>query len=285
MLRLLLLPMLLACACTAAARDATGTREDVRNTIEASLLVTGTIDIGTDGVAVEHRLDQPEKLPELVRDLVARTVREMRFEPVLIDNKPVKVRARMGMRVVARQLQDGGYQLRVAATSFGDAGEDKAERVVRDKLQPPEYPAAASMRGIRGTVYLVLKIDRQGAVQDLAVEQVNLTIVRNERQMQRAREWLASASLDAARHWTFRIPTRGEAVDDPFWEIRIPIDFKSWDHKDVAYGQWEAYVPGPRMRPSWIDPDEAPQDPDAMIAGSLYQAGKGPRLQRPVDQG
>ena len=277
-LRVVLLLALLASVFTA---DAAGTKAEVRETIENSMLVTGTIDIGIDGAAIGHRLDEPEKVPEVVRDLVVKAATQMRFEPVLLDGKPVKARAKMGVRVVARKLENGNYQLRIASTSFGEQGGDDAESVTKEKMRPPEYPANAYLRNVSGTVYLVLKIGRQGTVEDLAVEQVNLTVLGNERQMEQSRKWLAEASVDAARKWTFKIPTRGESVDAPFWSVCVPVEFMLRNQKKPADGQFEAYIPGPRSRPAWIDADEAMQNPDAMIAGGLYQVGKGPRLLTP----
>jgi hypothetical protein len=275
------LVLLLALMTGTFAADAAGTKADVRKTIENSMLVTGTIDIGIDGAAIGHRLDQPEKLPAFVRDLVTKAATEMRFEPVLLGGKPVKARAKMGVRVVARKLENGNYQLRIASTSFGEQGGDDAESVTKEKMRPPEYPMVAAMRNVGGTVYLVLKIGRQGAVEDLAVEQVNLTVLGNERQMEQSRKWLAEASVDAARKWKFRFPTRGESADDSFWSLRVPVAFLLRKQKEPAYGQWDAYIPGPHASPAWIDADEARQNPDAMIAGDLYQIGRGPKLVTP----
>ena len=40
------------------------------------------------------------------------------------------------------------------------------------QMRPPSYPPQAAKAGIRGTVYLVLRIDREGTVDDVFVELV-----------------------------------------------------------------------------------------------------------------
>ena len=47
--------LLLALLASVFAADAAGTKADVRETVENSMLVTGTIDIGIDGAAIGHQ--------------------------------------------------------------------------------------------------------------------------------------------------------------------------------------------------------------------------------------
>lgn len=288
-LRLVLLLMLLAGAFAADAAS----RADIRKSIERSVLVTGTIDIGTDGTVIGHRVDQPEKLPEFVRDLVARAVPGFRFEPVRVDGRVVKARAKMGIRVIAKQLDDGNYRLRIGSASFGEEGGVQGETVTAvGQKTPPRYPEAAYMSGVQGTVYLVLKIDRQGTVVEAIDEQVNLTILGNESQMKNGRMLLARAAIAAAKKWRYDAPTRGPLADEEFWSVRVPIDFKLCDGPlrecqmaAKPYGRWEAYIPGPKNHIPWITDEQNRQNPDAMIAGDARPVGSGPRLLTPVNEG
>ena len=63
---------------------ATGPR-GVRETAEASMLVTGTVDIEPDGRVSGYRLDRVDELPPAVVDLVTKAAGAWRFEPVLVD--------------------------------------------------------------------------------------------------------------------------------------------------------------------------------------------------------
>jgi len=280
------LVMLLALLAGAFVAHAGGLRSDVRKTAEKSMLVTGTIDIGTDGVPFGHRLDQPEQLPDFVRKFVSEAVTFMRFVPVQVDGKVVNARAKMGVLVVARQLDNGNYQLRVGSASFGDDGPED-QRVIKSMLTPPSYPTAAFTSNISGTTYVVVKIGRQGTVEDVAVEQTNLTSLGNELQMQRGRRLLERAVIAAAREWQFKIPTQGETADDPFWSVRVPVDFEieRGPARENDYGIWHTYIPGPKQHVPWISEEENRQSPEALVAGGVYQVGRGPRLIKPLGEG
>lgn len=287
----------LACALSACALAAhaggSGSRADVRKTAVSTMLVTGSVDIATDGTVSAHRLDQPEKLPEVVRELVDRVVPQWQFEPVEIDGRVVKARAKMGVRVTATYLDGENYRLRVTNASFGEEAETGG-KVVKSgiDLTPPVYPMAAAESNISGSVYLILKIGRGGRVEDVVAEQTNLTVLGNERQMRISRNILEKASIAAARKWTFDTSVLGLA-DAPFWSVRVPIAFQLYDGSKkssdddlkTAYGTWEAYIPGPKNPVPWLDAEQNRQSPDALIAGTAYPVGRGPKLLTPLDQG
>src|SRR5690606_37388169 len=105
--------------------------------------------------------------------------------------------------------------------------------------------------GVHGVVYVVVRVDRSGRVQDAVAELVNLRILGSEREMEQARELLAKSALVAARKWTFKPPTRGEWADQERWSARVPVDYRFADDGKPRYGQWESYVPGPRNPIPW----------------------------------
>lgn len=136
-----------------------------------------------------------------------------------------------------------------------------------------------------GTVYLVLRIGRSGRVEEVLAEQVNLGVVaRSEAEMARWRDMFVEASVPTAKRWKFAPPTTGPHVNDPFWSVRVPIAYLLPGQKRPEYGQWEAYVPGPRQRIPWDAPSEDnASGPDALAAGGVYQVGAGRRLLTPLD--
>src|SRR3546814_18244704 len=87
---------------------------------------------------------------------------------------------------------------------------------------------------------------RQGTVEDMAVEQVNLTAYASNWKMQRIRLGLAEAAVESARKWTFHTPSTGELAEDEFWSARVPVDFSYRGDKKVANGEGDAYLPGDR---------------------------------------
>jgi TonB family protein len=253
----------------------------VRKQVEMSMLVTGTIDIGPDGGVRAHVLDGREALPPVVATLIDGALPQWRFEPQQIDGKPIIARTKMSLRIVAKRQVDDSYIVGIRGYSFGESGGVPGETVTSDHLPPPAYPEVAYRSGIKGTVYLLLRIGRDGKVEEAVAEQVNLTVVGDERQMRLGRDALSRAALNKAKSWLFNPPTKGKAADAPVWSVRVPVSFRYTDEKLAANGEWEAYVPGPHTKPWWVDDDSALGSPDAMVAGGVYQVGNGPRLLTP----
>jgi hypothetical protein len=135
----------------------------------------------------------------------------------------------------------------------------------------------------------LLRIGRQGQVEDIGVEQVNLDTYGREGQMHRFRTMLGNAALESAKKWTFNPPSTGRHVNDPFWDMRAPIAFIV-DQTGVpipdTYGQWEAYMPGPRESIPWVknnsgfssSPDAIPNNGNISQVNQLLQLM--PRLWR-----
>lgn len=263
--------------------------KDVRKQIEASMLVTGSVTIEPDGSVGKLEIDQREKLPQAVAGLVDKAAATWKFEPILVDGVARRGKARMSLRVVANKLPDGDYQVTLTGGYFGDDAitpeerQQRADSVRGVKLRAPMFPEDAARMGARGTVYLIVKVERDGTVGDVIAEQVNLEIVGDERQMQQMRNLLSKAALIAAKKWKFQPPSEGGSVDAPFWLVRVPVDYKFATDRTVGYGEWQVYVPGPRATAPWMQSEqEGMGAPDAMIAGGVYEVGKGRRLLTPL---
>ena len=259
----------------------------VRKTIESSMLLTGTIVVGPDGQVTEYAIDQPEKVAKGVLDFVGNNVLHWKFEPTLLDGKPVSVRNKMSVRVVANKQDNGDFSIRIGGVNFLPVKVEEGLHVASAKMTPPRYPMGAARAGATGTVYVVLKVGRDGAVQDVVAEQVNLEFVANENIMEQARKIFADASINAAKQWKFAPPVKGEYVDDAYWTVRVPIDYSMHGTKTYRYGEWKSYVPGPQQRVPWRELRDFPRfSPDTMVAGSVvYQAGTGLRLLTPLQGG
>jgi hypothetical protein len=249
------------------------TRADVRKQIETSLVAEGTIDITADGLVLDHALKRPDELPKSVVEMIARTVRQWRFEPVVLNPGTTRARAPMSIRLVAKKLDDGRFSVELRGAQFGTHA--PAESVKSVKLTPPQYPEDAVYAGVGGTVYVVLRVGRDGRVEDLVAEQVNLRAIARERDMEDWRKTLARAALAAARKWTFDPPKQGDDVDAEYWVVRVPVDFVAPGQSAPAEHEWHAYVPGPRAVIPWAA-DSSPAD--ALAAGSVQPIGRGLRL-------
>lgn len=259
----------------------------VRKTIESSMLLTGTIVVGPEGQVAEYAIDQPEKIAKGVLDFVNGNVGQWNFEPTLLDGRPVSVRNKMNIRVIAQKQENGDFVIRLGGASFLPFKLEEGMQVSSAKMTPPRYPIGAARAGATGTVYLIVKVGRDGNVHEVFAEQVNLEFVATENIMEQAREIFTKASLQAAKQWKFAPPVKGEEVDAPYWIVRVPVDYSMGPLKARKYGEWESYVPGPRQRAPWENLRDLPGfSPDTMVAGGgVYQVGKGLRLLTPLQGG
>lgn len=277
-LRIGLFLLLLAVAGAAGAQSA----REMRQEVEASMLVTGHIDLGREGQVTGHVLDQPDQLPPYVVDFVSGAIPQLRFEPIVVDGEPVLARAKMTLRLVARQIGED-LQISIRSAHFGDEDSgDGTGRARSAKLIPPRYPHNVLIAGGQGTVYLIVKVGRDGSPEDVVVEQTNLTVLRSAREMRLIRSSLERAALEAARKWRFTPPTTGESVGDAYWPLRVPVAFSIGDRREPRYGEWVAYHPGPRSRPEWAEEDAPGFSPDLLAAGGTYQTGSRFRLLTPL---
>ena len=254
----------------------------VRKQIEASMRVTGVIEVETDGSVSKFEIDNVDKLPTGVVEFVHNNVNEWAFAPVQVDGKPAAVRNKVSMRLVAKKLEDGQYMIRMQAASFDPYEVEEGSEVSSKNMAPPRYPENAAKSGVSGIVYLALKIGRDGRVEDGIAEQVNLTFVASENEMAQWRGNLSRSALSAAKSWSFQPPVTGESADDPYWVVRVPVSY-SIDDSRSAYGKWRAYVPGPRQSRPWSISAEADVSPEALADGGVHQLGsEGLRLLTPL---
>ncbi|MDE3072692.1 MAG: energy transducer TonB [Pseudomonadota bacterium] len=256
--------------------------KDVAKRVEASMLVTGSIIVAPDGSVQSYAVDHPEKLPSVVVGLVGKDMRHWRFEPVLLDGKPVTAKAPMHLRIVASKRDDGNYNIGIRSAYFG-----RRTSFSRAQRMPPHYPREALAAGVSGTVYVLLRIDRQGHVNDAVVEQVNLNFLAGDAAMRRWRLVLAQATLRAARQWTFGPTTTDETAGVEYNVARVPVRFnlrrRDRSSRD-AYGHWKTYMPGPLQPAPWFDRSRmVSSGVDAVPDGGVYSADQSLHLKTPLD--
>ncbi|MEG2804877.1 energy transducer TonB [Stenotrophomonas sp.] len=261
-------------------------RQAVREQAEASMVLTGEIDIGTEGQVEGFRMDKRDQVHAGIAGFVEETVRTWRFQPVQVDGKAVQARSPVSIRLGGRINPDGTQKVTLLAASFERYDDNATDSVTRLKLPPPAYPEDVYYAGGRGDVLLLLQIGRDGKVLDVATEQVNLRTIATEPNMRRMRDKLSRVSMGAARKWTFKVPTTGEDKDDASWTVRVPVRFAFNDGREERYGKWDAYIPGPRQQAPWrADKALLDDDGDLLPAGGVFMADaarKGPRLLTPL---
>ncbi|MGH8158005.1 MAG: energy transducer TonB [Rhodanobacter sp.] len=257
----------------------------VRERAEASMLVTGTIEVMPDGSVRSYALDQADKLPPAVVQVVQQNVLNWEFQ--FDGQQATPMKAKMSLRLLAKRVDDKHDSVSISATQFGEDHKVPGENVSYKTRQQPRYPQLALHSHVSGTVYLLVRVGRNGQVEDAAAEQVNLKIYASDHDMDRFRTDLAKAALAAARQWTFNTPTTGKHVDDAYWVARVPVNFdvrplgSSADRE--PYGKWQTYIPGPRQLVPWSEKNKLLSDaPDAVPDGGIYQLNQSLRLTTPL---
>ena len=267
---LALLALLLGAIGPVPARRPDRQLEQVVNSMPAS----GTIEIDTQGHVAGYTIKDAEAYDKALLDLMARNIQRWVFKPVLVDGMPRQARFDMYLRLQAKPLDDGRFEVSIASAAFGSKGvaAPHTQVAVRAEREPPRYPEDELRKGIGGTVVMLLRIGPGGNVVDAAVEQTNLSVVGREGAMATWRKNLERATLTAARRWTFEPPTVGEEAGKARWTVRTPVKFTPALHPaPVVPGQWQRYVPGPRYPLAWQDEKQTTDNGvDALPAGRLF---------------
>ncbi|MES2403511.1 MAG: energy transducer TonB [Pseudomonadota bacterium] len=267
-----------------------GGADAAKRGVEASMLVTGTITVNSQGGVQSYTVQDSDKLPTAVQHIIQTTVSRWQFVPIVAEGKAVSAEAGMSLRIVADMTDAQHATIRVASAAFGCEarpksnlpGECPAGTAVRYvRRQPPDYPRAAARAGVGGEVFLVIQVGRDGHVTQAAARQVNLYRLTDEPALYR--KMLAEASLQAARKWQFSIPTTGSNTAKDHWIVQVPINYTVGGAPSDACGAipcssprpyaWRAYIPGPVQSISWDHESTSTSSStstDAIASGGLF---------------
>lgn len=261
---------------------------EVRERVERSMLVKGELLLSEEGTVASLQLDEEEALPPAIVDYVRSTVLPWQFEPVREQGQPVRAKVPVSLRVVAKQRDDGNFDVVLRGVNFIGNGKGDPRRLSSDGMNPPRFPRDAFFAGASGSVYLRVRVGRDGKVTQAFAEQVNLKFISRERDQQKFRQVFARTATAQALKWSFRTPTEGEYAGRPYWDIWVPVDYSIGDGAGAGYGHWQIYVAGPIERAPWAE--SAAQtwfSLDALEDGGVYMAdgNSGPRLLTPLQGG
>jgi hypothetical protein len=250
--------------------------------LEASMLVSGWIAVAPDGSVQGYTIDQSEKLPQAVINHIQRKVPAWKFR---FDEPAAAIqRVQMHLRIQATPIDDKRYGVAIADASFGNRDGSDTDFISRKDYPSIKYPSQALEAHVSGSVYLVLRVNRQGRVEDVAAEQVNLHTRASEARMRFLREVLADAAIRGVKKWTYNLPTTGKHAADSSWNIIQPVNFTlgPMPRAEDDYGKWEVYVPGPRQPVPWLNDAQVDISPDTIPAGSISQTTSSLHLVTPL---
>ncbi|WP_411852391.1 protein tonB [Stenotrophomonas sp. LGBM10] len=267
----------LACATgTVASVDAAPSVRALRDQVESSMRVKGSLDIDAQGQVTAVRIDQEDKIPSGVAGFITSSVAGWTFEPTLRDGAPVAITTPMNLLVIGSRSADGSATVEIRRATFVEYDANDAAQIAWDGGSPPEFPTDKIARGTAGDVYLLMRVGRDGQVIDAVAEQVNLRVMVPAREVPQLRDVFARSAIRAAKGWKFRVPSAGPQADRPFWVVRFPV---SYAPQRNAYGRWQPYLPGPRQRASWQLPEHIDVAPDVLGEGTYLVGDQtGPTL-------
>lgn len=246
----------------------------MRAQVVGTMVLTGTLAIAADGGVTGYTIDRADKVPPQVMQHVARYVPHWRVK----DAGGIESRKRFGVRVMATPQGDGNFALALVGASIMEPRDPERDIAREGRFMRPEYPRAHAGDGVSGTVYMILRVERDGRVHDLAAEQVDLDFVGAPMEVAQVRADFAAHTAAAARQWRFRLPAAGPLSTEPYLVVRVPVHYSM--KARPAYGAWEYYVPGPRRSVPWATQDSLALG--AGDAGALELLGVGPRLETPL---
>ena len=256
--------------------------------IESSAVVSGTIVLAKDGTVQTAVIDDGAKYGQPIADMVRKAALQWRFQPVLRHDEPVVAKSSMHVRVVLKRMPDGNYRARIKGATFGDSSTDSTDTLHNtgdNKRIQPQYPMAAIRGRVQGTVYLALRVDRNGHVVEAVAEQVNLGNTGPERILKQYRAILAESALKAARRWSYAIPTTGPLAREDSWTAHVPVNYAlNVLGAPKPDRTWVSYVPGPYTPAPWIDKPDM-NAADALADDAVRTDGAGPTLLSPLSHG
>ena len=192
-----------------------------------SASTTGEITVDVEGRVTALVLDHKELGADVMRAFEDK-VRGWQFEPVLRDGAPVPAKARMTLELLlVRQVGVENLGIAFEDVQFFDPVERKVAEGVSASLAPPRYPEESLRSGIGARVSLVLKLDADGRVIDVAAQEVNLLGEESGHQRDRHAREFTRAAVRAASEW--RIPgVEGGLVVVPAMFVPQYMDGKRW---------------------------------------------------------
>lgn len=249
--------------------------------LEASMVVSGWIAVAPDGSVQGYTIDQSEKLPQAVINHIQRKVPAWKFR---FDEPAAMIqRVQMHLRIQATPIDDKRYGVAIASASFGNRDGSDTDFISRKDRPLINYPSQALEAHVSGSVYLVIRVNRQGRVENVAAEQVNLHTRGSEARLRFLRDVLANAAIRGMKQSTYNLPTTGKHAADSSWDVIQPVTFTIVpEPPEGDYGKWEVYVPGPRQPVPWLKDGQSDISPDTIPAGSISQTTSSLHLATPL---
>ena len=215
---------------------------------EHELWVNGDLVVGPQGEVRDYTLEAGLKpvLAKLVADNVAR----WRFEPILVDGRPVIAKTRMTITLAAREQANGDVELRVDDVAFGTMKQPR-------KWNAPKPPSSAFHAQVDARVVVVAQLDAAGNVRKAHALQTSLS--KDLPHPKHMRKAYGEAMVASVRKWKYEpVETLADRPRGGIVTIPIVIDVsRSRMRGKVGAPQWRSFIPGPVDVPAWMSESAA----------------------------
>lgn len=241
-----------------------------------AMQVDGWVSFDTRGQVEDYRITTP--LPESIRASLDGTVRKWKFHPVMVDGVARRATTRMRVTLAANQEADG-IHVKVDNVVFpseqGDVTakvDGRPELITGKKLRPPGYPAGLMQQGVTGAVLLAIRVGPDGrAAEVLAVQSMLYDVRGGASALRVGIRMLEQSAVDAAKGWTFNVPTTGKLRNADEQTVTVPVEYVMDKAKVNLAGKWRTIVRMPKRTIGWMTPAAGTQSvgvADA-VAGEL----------------
>ncbi|WP_240096573.1 TonB family protein [Thermomonas flagellata] len=259
------LALWLACA---GAQAGTAPAEQGSGESVLTMRVDGELTIGTQGEVEAYAL-RTELTPD-IQKMLDKAIPKWAFVPIEQDGKPVRAKTPMRITLVAREIGEQKYEVKIDNVIFApltkedrEAAERAAGKAVArlNSLQShlyPKYPYELFAAGVEGIALLRLRVNSDGSVADVFAEQSSLYNVKGSpRVLDKARALLEKNAMGAARKWTFSVENSSPGQKHM---VRVPVEYvinkKPDEVERYGVGVWRYEYRGPRLDPPWSKADD-----------------------------
>lgn len=220
---------------------------------------SGTITVAPDGSVAEVEISRD--FGEGIDEPLRQRIKAWRFEPVIVDGRPVMAMAHMELTLRADIGDETVEGIRIIRADFVDSPELLQADAQRRSVRPPSYPKSALRHGFGAQLMMLVEVDENGRVQNSSALSAWLTGPKaRPRQQEQVMRSFVDASRRAVAKWQMPVPTEsGSTV------YRVPINFRTSDEL-WALAYWVEQPPA-----DWM------LNRDASSIAALGAAGNFPR--------
>jgi outer membrane biosynthesis protein TonB len=247
--------------------------------VEAPVLTTNVEgELGLDPTGAVEYYRVASQVPDAVAAKAQELVRQLRFEPVVVDGQPARARARMRITLAGTPIDRDTFRMRLDGFSFPEEekpGAPRADGIVLrvDRKRGVSYPEAGARLGVDADVLVAVRIAPDGAIADAAIRQsAILGVGGNPRVVAQLLGQFEQESLRALRAWhvAVHVPDGVQPTAEQMTAC-VAVRFRMNGHRDERVpGEWQWSVRSQKRDTPWL-----PTDPARPVAGVADIGGSG----------